>query len=156
MPANTREASNRAERPWAPNPPHLARTEGKPADPSRPALGARAPSAHTMLRVASTRATLRLQPPARHAKGQCSFLPLHRRVEAAAARNDLDECRRLLTHDPRVLISVESNRPEASANSPSSMPRQHQIKLRAASSIGQPQPIGRYSLAGRPYRLFST
>lgn len=92
-----------------------------------------------MLRVASSRAALRLQPLARHAKGQCSIPPLHRRVEAAAARNDLDECRRLLTHDPRVLPSVESS----SANSPSSMPRQNQIKLRTASSIGQPRPIGR-------------
>ena len=32
--------------------------------------------------------------------------------------------------------SVESSRPEASANSPSSTPRQHQIKLKAASSLG--------------------
>ena len=71
-----------------------------------------------MLRVASFRATLRLQPPARRAKGLCSLPPLHKRVEAAAARGDLGECRRLLTHDPRVLPSVE----EASANSPSSMP----------------------------------
>ena len=36
--------------------------------------------------------------------------------------------------------------------SPSSTPRQCQVKLRAASSLGQPRPIGRYVLAGRPYR----
>lgn len=84
-------------------------TRTKPSSGREPYEGEGLPC--RMLRVASTRATLRLQPPARHAKGQCSFLPLHRRVEAAAARNDLDECRRLLTHDPRVLPSVESNRP---------------------------------------------
>ena len=33
-------------------------------------------------------------------------MPLHKRVEAAAARGDLNECRRLLTHDPRALPSV--------------------------------------------------
>ena len=35
---------------------------------------------------------------------------------------------------------------------PSSTPRQRQIKLRAASSLGQPRPVGRYVLAGRPYQ----
>ena len=60
-----------------------------------------------MLRVAaSSRAALRLHPPARRAKGLCSLTPLHQRVEVAAARGDLDECRRLLAHDPRALPSV--------------------------------------------------
>ena len=53
-------------------------------------------AATAMLRVAGSRAALRLQPPVRHVKGQCSLPPLHRRVEWAAARGDLDECRRLL------------------------------------------------------------
>ena len=57
-----------------------------------------------MLRVAGSRATLRLQPPVRH-KGQCSLPPLHRRVEWAAARGDLDECRRLL-RQPEALPSL--------------------------------------------------
>ena len=43
-----------------------------------------------------------------------------------------------------VSNNVESSRPEASANSPSSTPRQRQIKLRAASSLGKPRPVGRY------------
>jgi len=38
---------------------------------------------------------------------------------------------------------VETSRPEASANSPSSTPRQRPIKLGAASSLGQPRPTGR-------------
>ena len=46
----------------------------------------------------------------------------------------------------------ENSRPEASAHSPSSTPRHPQSKLRAASSLGQPRPIGRCVLAGRPYR----
>ena len=37
-------------------------------------------------------------------------------------------------------------------NSSFDTPRQRQIKLRAASSLGQPWPIGRDALAGRPYR----
>ena len=51
-----------------------------------------------------------------------------------------------------VRAYVESSHPEASADSLSSTPRQRQIKLRAASSLGPPRPIGRYALAGRPYR----
>ena len=47
---------------------------------------------------------------------------------------------------------VETSRPEASANSPFSTPRQRQFKLRAASNLGQCRPIGRYVLTGRPYR----
>ena len=50
-------------------------------------------------------------------------------------------------HSPVVLlindwseICVEGSRPKASANSPSSTPRQRQIKRRAASSLGQPRP----------------
>ena len=35
--------------------------------------------------------------------------------------------------------------------SPSSTPRQCQVKLRAASSLGQLRPMGRDALAGRPY-----
>ena len=46
-------------------------------------------------------------------------------------------------------------RPEASANSPSSTPRQRQIKRRAASCLGQPRPIGRCALAGHILALFS-
>ena len=43
---------------------------------------------------------------------------------------------------PWAPASVESSRPEASANSPSSFdtPRQRQLKLRAASSLGPPRP----------------
>ena len=44
---------------------------------------------------------------------------------------------------------------EASANSPSSAPRQRQIKLRAVSCLGQPRPIGRCGLAGRPTGVVS-
>ena len=51
---------------------------------------------------------------------------------------------------------VESSRPEASANSPSSTPRQRQIKRREAPSLGQPRPASanhsRLVCAGRPYR----
>ena len=52
----------------------------------------------------------------------------------------------------------ETSRPEASANWPSSFdtPRQRQIKLRAASGLDQPRPIGRHVPAGRPYRLAFT
>ena len=39
------------------------------------------------------------------------------------------------------LAHVEDGRPEACANSPSSSPRQRQVKRRAASSLGQPRPI---------------
>ena len=39
---------------------------------------------------------------------------------------------------------VDNSRPKASANSRSSTPRQRQTKLRAASSLGQPRPVGRY------------
>ena len=46
---------------------------------------------------------------------------------------------------------VESSRPEASAGSPSSTPCQRQNTLRAALSLGQPWPVGRYVMAGRPY-----
>ena len=49
---------------------------------------------------------------------------------------------------------VESSRPEASASSPYSTPRQRQIKLRAAFSLGHPRSIGRCALAGRPYRPY--
>ena len=45
-----------------------------------------------------------------------------------------------------VLLHVANSRPEASANSPSSRPRQRQIKLRAASSLGQWADI--FRLAG--------
>ena len=47
----------------------------------------------------------------------------------------------------------ETSRPEASANWPSSFdtPRQRQIKLRAASSLGQPRPISRLVRSGGPY-----
>ena len=38
---------------------------------------------------------------------------------------------------------VETSRPEASANAPPSTPRPRQIELGAASSRGQPPPIGR-------------
>ena len=41
----------------------------------------------------------------RAGRSMCS-LPLHKRVEVAAARGDLDECRRLLAHDPRSMPSV--------------------------------------------------
>mgnify|MGYP001991897193 CR=1 FL=1 len=52
-----------------------------------------------------------------------------------------------------VSNNVESSRPEASANSPSSTPRQRQIKLRAASSLGQlGQSADMLWLAGRPHR----
>ena len=47
---------------------------------------------------------------------------------------------------------VQNSRPEASAHWSSSTPRHPQSKLRAASSLGQPRPIGRCVLAGRPYR----
>jgi hypothetical protein len=47
---------------------------------------------------------------------------------------------------------VERSCPQASATSPSSAPRQRQIKRRAAFSVGQPRPIGRCALAGRPHR----
>ena len=47
---------------------------------------------------------------------------------------------------------AENSRPPAPANSPRSTPRQRQSKLRAASSLGQPRPVGRYVLAGRPYQ----
>ena len=40
-------------------------------------------------------------------------------------------------------IYVGNRRSGASASSPSSTPRQRQNKLRAASSLGQPEPIGR-------------
>ena len=39
----------------------------------------------------------------------------------------------------------------SSANPPSSTPRQYQSKLSPASSLGQPRPIGRCALAGRPH-----
>ena len=44
--------------------------------------------------------------------------------------------------------------PGREGQSPSSLdtPGQRQIKLRAASSLGQPRPIGRYVPAGRPHR----
>ena len=53
----------------------------------------------------------------------------------------------------RATRYVENSRPGASANSPSSFdtPRQRQTKLRATSSLGQPRPVGRYALIGRPY-----
>ena len=48
---------------------------------------------------------------ARGSRGLCSndLLPLHKRVEAAAARGDLDECRRLLNQNrlPSVVAEVE-------------------------------------------------
>ena len=66
---------------------------------------ARCGDRYRMLRVAGSRAALRLQPPVRHVKGQCSLPPLHRRVEWAAARGDLDECRRLL-RQPEALPSL--------------------------------------------------
>ena len=47
---------------------------------------------------------------------------------------------------------MEDSRPGASASSLSSTPRQRQIKLRAAFSLGHPQPIGRCALAGRGNR----
>ena len=43
---------------------------------------------------------------------------------------------------------VQSIRPAASANAPSSAPRQRQSKLWVASSLGQPRPMGR-SVRGR-------
>ena len=46
---------------------------------------------------------------------------------------------------PRVLAYVENSRPEAWVHSPSSTPRQRQIKLRATSSLGQ-------ICSGRPSR----
>ena len=42
--------------------------------------------------------------------------------------------------DPGTALRVESSRPEASATSPSGAPRQRQITLRAATSLGQPRP----------------
>jgi|TARA_B110001469_G_C9549065_1_gene272443 hypothetical protein len=39
---------------------------------------------------------------------------------------------------------AQSSRAQASADSPSSTPRQRQIKLGAASNLSQPWPIGRY------------
>ena len=47
---------------------------------------------------------------------------------------------------------VGNSCPDASAISPSSTPRRRQSQLKVASSLGQPQPIGRYVLAGWPYR----
>ena len=48
---------------------------------------------------------------------------------------------------------VENSRPEASANSPSSTPRQRQTKLRAASSPGQPRPESWQICSGSPAAL---
>ena len=51
--------------------------------------------------------------------------------------------RRTATHTTisvRKTTYVRHSRPEASANSASSAPRQRQIELRAASSLGQPRP----------------
>lgn len=61
-----------------------------------------------LLRSSSAVLRLRSRLPAavpRQCRGFCS-LPLHKRVERAAARGDLDECRRLLSQDPRALPSV--------------------------------------------------
>ena len=49
---------------------------------------------------------------------------------------------------------VENSRPEASGNSPSSTPRQRQIKLRAAYSLGQLVDI--FWLAGHAGLVFDT
>jgi hypothetical protein len=65
------------------------------------------------------------------------------------------DLRLLRTADAFVGAALCGNsRPEASASSPSSYstPRQSQIELRAVSSLGQPRPIGRGTLAGGLYR----
>ena len=41
------------------------------------------------------------------------------------------------SQEAKARCCVENSRPEAAANSPSSTPRQRQIKLGAASSLGQ-------------------
>ena len=67
------------------------------------------------------------------------------RVDAAL---DLDALRYVMT----------AAQPEASAESPSCFdtPRQRQSKLRAASSLGQPRPVGRHVLPGRPLPALSS
>ena len=59
---------------------------------------------------------------------------------------------------PMSMFMWKPAAPEASADSASSTPRQHQIKLRAASSLGQPasaslgQAVASAALAGAPHR----
>ena len=52
-----------------------------------------------------------------------------------------------------VHAHVQTSRPEASANAPSSTPRQRQSKRRAACSLGQPRPVSRDLLAGQRFGL---
>ena len=49
-------------------------------------------------------------------------------------------------------LYVESSRPETWADSPSSTPRQHLVKLRTAPGLDQPRTVGRHVLASRLYR----
>ena len=61
-------------------------------------------------------------------------------------------------HSPVALLindwfrgHVESSRPEASAKSPASTPRQRRTRPRAASSLGQPRPIHWQICSGWPW-----
>tara|TARA_B100000795_G_scaffold249380_1_gene216867 strand:- start:152 stop:1195 length:1044 start_codon:yes stop_codon:yes gene_type:complete len=85
-------------------------------------------------------------------------------AEEAALNNEYEDeyghyHREPADHSPVILLINDwseamwktASRPEASAQSPSSTPRQRQIERRAASSLGQPRLVGRDLPAGRPH-----
>tara|TARA_B100000795_G_scaffold253079_1_gene223057 strand:- start:665 stop:1183 length:519 start_codon:yes stop_codon:yes gene_type:complete len=69
---------------------------------------------------------------------------MHRNVSHKMYTND--DCLEVLQEQKRHTMWKQPPR----GNSPSSTPRQRQIKMRAASSLGQPRPIGRRVLKTRP------
>ena len=78
-------------------------------------------------------------------------LGFHAQMTPAEAISFSTQRESKLTEAAEARPPVENSRPEASASSPSSTPHQRQTKLRATSSLGQPRPMGRDALAGRPY-----
>ena len=77
-------------------------------------------------------------------------LGFHAQMTSAEAISFSTQRESKLTEAAEVLTHVEDSRSEKAAHSPSSTPCQRQLKLRAASSLGQPRPMGRAALAGRP------
>jgi len=81
-------------------------------------------------------AVIRAEPPAAHRLRRRSRIAARRRRRRRGGRRDGAHPQALRA----VVPSVENSRPAASANSSSSTPHQRQIKLRVASSLGQPRP----------------
>ena len=69
-----------------------------------------------------------------------------------AAVNGNGECALLLLRHGAALLSKPAAHRRRTIRPPA-RPRQHRVECRAASSPGQPRPIGRCALAGRPRSL---